>query len=82
MLAERASIFAPPAALRVPYAGESGTHYHIAIQFDQQGAYDFAASHYLAAAETAVPGSLRDFCLLRYRVLTIGNRTPLEPSRN
>lgn len=70
-----------PADLRVPSGSEAGIHYHIAIQFDQQGAHDLAASHYRAAADTAEPGELRDFCLTRFRTLTIGN-SRLEPVLN
>lgn len=62
--------------LNVPFASESGIHYHIAIQFDQQGAHDLAASHYLAAADTAGSGDLRDYCLLRYRQITLGSLVP------
>lgn len=71
-----------PADLRVPFGSEAGIHYHIAIQFDQQGAHDLAASHYRAAADTAEPGNLRDFCLSRFRVLSICSRGLPEPSLN
>lgn len=69
--------FEKPATLNVPNGCEAGIHYHIAIQFDQQGAHDLAASHYRAASDTAEPGDLRDFCLSRFRVLTIGAPSPV-----
>lgn len=74
--------FQGPANVRVPFGSESGTHYHIAIQFDQQGAHDLAANHYRAASEYALPGEFRDFCIRRFRALTIGNRQVLTPSAN
>lgn len=74
--------FVEPENLAVPFGTEAGIHYHIAIQFDQQGAHDLAASHYRAAADTAEPGDLRDFCLTRYRALTIGNTRPLQSTLN
>ena len=82
MIADRPAPFVKPANLRIPYASDAGTHYHIAIQFDQQGAHDLAASHYRAAADTAEPGEFRDFCLSRYRVLTIGPDLALDPILN
>ena len=71
-----------PASCTVPYGSKAGVHYHIAIQFDQQGAHDLAASHYRAAADTAEPGDLRDFCLKRFHVLSAGARRTQRASAN
>jgi hypothetical protein len=79
-----AANLAAPANIQVPFGSESGTHYHFAIQFDQQGAHDLAANHYKAAAEYAGPGDFRDFCLSRLRAITIATcfGPSLTPSLN
>ena len=56
---------------RAPFGSLPGGHFHVARQFDQQGQHDLAAAKYQKVAETAEPGHLRDFALLRYRQLTL-----------
>lgn len=84
MLTDRAPTFADATRRHggIPYGSQAGIQYHIALQFDQQGAHDLAASHYRAAAEEAENGDLRDYCLLRFRQLTIGETSQLEPCLN
>jgi hypothetical protein len=56
---------------RAPFASVPGSNYHIAIQLDDAGQHDLAAKHYQNAVDNALPGRLRDYCVLRFRQLSL-----------